>query len=77
MVESYKLTAKQILLLLSNQLVQMFEDLADKRVPAGNTEIGNRPKAAVRYAWATLQARAVMAVGDCRHVHPFSHQEFG
>ena len=34
MVESYKLTAKQILLLLSNQLVQMFEDLADKRVPA-------------------------------------------
>ncbi len=50
MLESYKLAAKQILLLLSNQLVQMFEDLADKRVPAGNTEIGNRPKAAVRYA---------------------------
>jgi hypothetical protein len=61
MLESYKLAAKQILLLLSNQLVQILEDLADKRVPAGNTEIGNRPKAAVRYAWATLQAHAVMA----------------
>ena len=61
MLESYKLGAKQILLLLSNQMVQIFEDLAEKRVPAGNTEIANRPKATVRYAWATLQAHSVMA----------------
>ena len=61
MLESDQLAAKQILLLLSNQLVQIFEDLAEKRTPAGNTEISNRPKATVRYAWATLQAHSVMA----------------
>jgi hypothetical protein len=44
MLESDQLAAKQILLLLSNQLVQIFEDLAEKRTPAGNTEISNRPK---------------------------------
>ena len=48
MLESYKLAAKQILLLLSNQLVQIFEDIAEKRTPAGNTEISNRPRALVR-----------------------------
>jgi hypothetical protein len=61
MLESYRLAPKQILQLLSNQMVQIFEDIADRRVPAGNTDISNRPKAAVRYAWATLQAHAVMA----------------
>jgi hypothetical protein len=61
MLENYGLAVKQILLLLSNQMVQIFEDIADKRGPAGNTDISNRPKAAVRYAWATLQAHSVMA----------------
>ena len=61
MLESYKLASDQILLLLSQQLVQIFEDIFEMRAPAGNTDISNRSTAVVRYAWATLQAHAVMA----------------
>jgi len=61
MLASYKLASDQILLLLSQQLVQIFEDIYEVRAPAGNTDISNRSSAVVRYAWATLQAHAVMA----------------
>jgi hydroxylamine reductase (hybrid-cluster protein) len=61
MLDSYKLASDQILLLLSQQLVQIFEDIFEMRGPAGNTDISNRSTAVVRYAWATLQAHAVMA----------------
>jgi hypothetical protein len=61
MLDSYKLASDQILLLLSQQLVQIFEDIYEVRAPAGNTDITNRSSAVVRYAWATLQAHSVMA----------------
>ena len=61
MLDSYKLASDQILLLLSQQLVQIFEDIYEVRAPAGNTDITNRSSAVVRYGWATLQAHSVMA----------------
>lgn len=61
MLDTYKLAAEQTLLLLSNQVTQMFEDIYEVRVPAANTDITQRPTAAVRYAWVTLRALSVMA----------------
>jgi hypothetical protein len=60
-LDSYKLASKQILLLLSQQLVQIFEDIYEVCAPAGNMDISNRSLAVVPYEWATLQAHAVMA----------------
>ena len=61
MLHSYKLATEQILLLLSNQVAQMFEDIYETRVPAANTDITQRSTAAVRYAWVTLRAHTIMA----------------
>jgi hypothetical protein len=61
MLNSYKLAPEQTLLLLSNQVTQMFEDIYETRVPAANTDITQRSTAAVRYAWVTLRAHTIMA----------------
>lgn len=61
MLDNYKLASEQTLLLLSNQTVQMFEDIYETRVPAANTDITQRSTASVRYAWVTLRAHSVMS----------------
>ena len=58
---SFNILSKQILLLLSNQVVQICEDIFEPRSTASNTDIvNNKNVAAARFAWVTLQAHGVM-----------------
>jgi hypothetical protein len=52
---SFNILSKQILLLLSNQVVQICEDIFEPRSTASNTDIvNNKNVAAARFAWVTL-----------------------
>ena len=59
----YKLSPKNILLLLSNQLVSILADnIHEYRCKAGRVDlVGNNQGACIRFAWVTLQAQVVMA----------------
>jgi hypothetical protein len=61
MLATFNLDKKQILLLLSNQIVQILEDIYEVRCTAAHTDLANRPAAGIRFAWVTLQAHSVMA----------------
>jgi hypothetical protein len=57
----FDLISKHILLLLSNQVVQICKDLFKLCCMASNIDVmNNKGVAAARYAWVTLQAHRVM-----------------
>jgi hypothetical protein len=53
---SFKLQPKHVLLLLSNQVVQICDDMFEFRNCATNVDLQNPVVAASQYAWLTLQA---------------------
>ncbi len=59
---SFKLLPKHVLLLLSNQVVQICDDMFKFRNCANNVNLQNPLAAATRYSWVTLQALGTM---DC------------
>ncbi len=60
MLTSFNLPSKQTLLLLSNQIVHICDDLFEYRNQAKGVDITNRVVTSVRYAWVTLQALGCM-----------------
>ena len=60
MLATFNLDTKQILLLLSNHIVQILEDIYEVRCTAAHTDLANWPAAGIRFAWVTLQAHSVM-----------------
>lgn len=61
MLTSYGLGENQVMLLMSNQLMQVCDDLFEYRHAAINVDPTNRSDTAARYAWVTLQALGKMA----------------
>ena len=58
----YKLSPKNILLLLSNQFISILDNNHEYRCKAGRVALaGNNQSACIRFAWVTLQAHVVMA----------------
>ncbi len=60
MLSSFNLPPKQTLLLLSNQVVHICDDLFEFRNQAKGVDVSNRVATATRYAWVTLQALGCM-----------------
>jgi hypothetical protein len=60
MLMSFNLLPKHILLLLSNQVVQICDDLFDYRNRAVTTDISNQLVTAAHFGWVTLQAQGCM-----------------
>ena len=60
MLSSFNLPAKQALLLLSNQVVHICDDLFEFRNQAKGVDVANRVVCASRYAWVTLQVLGCM-----------------
>ena len=57
---SFKLFAKDVLVLLSNQVVQIRDNIYEFCGNAANVDITERGPAAARFAWVTLQAQNCM-----------------
>jgi hypothetical protein len=57
---SFKLLPKHVLLLLSNQVVQICNDMYKLRNCANNVDLQNPLATTTRYAWVTLQALGTM-----------------
>ena len=57
---SFKLLPKHVLLLLSNQVVQICDDMFELRNCANNVDLQNPLAMTTRYAWVTLQALGTM-----------------
>jgi hypothetical protein len=57
---SFKLLPKHILLLLSNQVVQICNDILEYCSNASNVDISEHGPVAVRFAWVLLQAQHCM-----------------
>ena len=60
LLTSFKLSDKNVLLLLSNQVVQIFDDLFELRSTALHVDPANKVLMASQYAWVTLQAQGCM-----------------
>lgn len=60
LLTSYKLQGKDIMLLLSNQVVQIFDDIFDQRTHGKMMSLDNKVAMGARFAWVTLQAHTVM-----------------
>ena len=60
MLTSFSLLAKQTLLLLSNQVVHICDNLFEFRNQAKGVDVSNRIACASRYTWVTLQALSCM-----------------
>ena len=60
MLTSFGLGESQVLLLMSNQLMQICDDLFEFRHAAINVANSNRSETSARYAWVTLQALSKM-----------------
>ena len=60
LLESFKLVAKHVLLLLSNQIVQICDDIFKYRSNASNVDLSNTGAVAARFAWVSLQAIGCM-----------------
>ncbi len=60
MLNSFGLPEKQSLLLLSQQVVHICDDLFESRNQASGVDLANRLATATRYAWASLQALGSM-----------------
>jgi hypothetical protein len=57
---SFKLLPKHVLLLLSNQVVQICDDTFELRNCANNVDLQNPLATTTRYTWVTLQALGMM-----------------
>jgi hypothetical protein len=57
---AFKLLPKHVLLLLSNQVVQICDDMFEFRNCATNVDLQNHLAASIRYAWVTLQSLGAM-----------------
>ena len=55
------LKEKQVMLLVSSQLIQICDDLFELRQDAANVDTTNKGLTAVRFAWVTLRALNKMA----------------
>ena len=60
MLTSFNLLPKHILLLLSNQVVQICDDISEFRCKAVTTNMSNPLATASRFCWVTLQAHGCM-----------------
>jgi hypothetical protein len=60
MLISFKLSPKHVLLLLSNQVVQICDDMFAYRSRGANVDLQDRAAGVSRLAWCTLQAHSVM-----------------
>ena len=60
MLTSFNLLPKHILLLLSNQVIQICDDISEFRCKAVTTDISNPLATASRFCWVTLQAHGCM-----------------
>jgi len=60
LLTSFKLSDKNVLLLLSNQVVQIFDDLFELRSTASHVDPANKVVMASQYAWVTLRAHGCM-----------------
>lgn len=60
LLTSFNLKVKSVLLLLSNQVVQICDDVFEVRSTASGVDSSNNLAAAVSYAWSTLRALGVM-----------------
>jgi len=60
LLKSFNLLPKHVLLLLSNQLVQICDNMFEFRNCASNVDLQNPLAAATRYAWVTLQSLGTM-----------------
>ena len=60
MLLSFGLPEKQVMLLLSNQAIQICDELFELRQHASNVDTSNKTATAARFAWVTLQALARM-----------------
>ena len=56
MLQGFGLPEKQILLLVSNQVVQMCDEMFEFRQHASNVDMSNKVSTAARYMWVSLQA---------------------
>lgn len=61
MLSSFGLGESQVMLLMSNQLMQICDDLFEFRHAAINVANSNRTETGARYAWVSLQALGKMA----------------
>jgi hypothetical protein len=57
---SFKLLPKHVLLLLSNEIVQICDNMYDYRKKAASVDLQNPVLAATRFAWVTLQSLGAM-----------------
>ena len=55
------LKEKQVMLLVSSQLIQICDDLFELRQDAANVDTSNKGLTAVRFAWVTLRSLNKMA----------------
>jgi hypothetical protein len=62
LLASFKLLTEHILLLLSNQVVHICDDIFKFQSNASNVNISERGPAAARFAWDSLQAQHCMVV---------------
>ena len=60
MLTSFNLLPKHILLLLSNQVIQICDDISEFRCKAVTTDISNPLATSSRFCWVTLQAHGCM-----------------
>jgi hypothetical protein len=60
LLESFKLVMKHVLLLLSNQIVQICDDIFEYWSNASNVDLGNMGAPVARFAWVSLQAIGCM-----------------
>jgi len=60
MLTSFNLLPKHILLLLSNQVIQICDDISEFRCKAVTTDISNPLATSARFCWVTLQAHGCM-----------------
>ena len=71
MLTSIGMPEKEVLLLLSHQVVQIFDDLYSFRQLATNVDPSNKTVVAARYAWVSFQALDKMQeYGKCIRAHP-------
>ncbi len=61
LLASFKLLPKHILLLLSNQVVQICDNIFEFRSNPSNVDISKRGSVAARFAWVSLQVQHCMA----------------
>ena len=56
MLITFNLSSKQIVVLVSNQVLQICDELFDYHQHAINVDVSNKTATAARFAWVTLQS---------------------